>query len=215
MRYNWILLLLLGFFLMPAGDAYAQTRRRSTGKKKPKTYKKKEKESKTSDFWREQVWYGGTMQLGFGGTSNYSQFVIGLTPMMGFKIKETPFSVGPRFGITYMSLKGNASDGKIHRASLPAYTTSAFARVKFLQQFFLHTEYELEWRKNAFVDSFGRLVVDRDGKVLTDKQQRKNVYIGAGYNPGGYEFMVLYNFNIPEESLEQPFSFRGGFTWNF
>ncbi len=215
MKNNWLLILLFGLFFLVVGDASAQSRRKSTGKRRPTTHQKKKKTSEKPDFWKEQVWYGGSMQLNFGGTSNYSQFIIGLTPMMGFKIKDTPFSVGPRVGVTYMSLKGNASDGKVHRASLPAYTTSAFGRVKFLQQFFLHTEYELEWRKQAFVDQLGRLVVDRDGKVLTDRVQRKNVYIGAGYNPGNYEFMVLYNFNIPEESLEQPFSFRGGFTWNF
>jgi len=210
MKYNWLLILVIGLFFMAVDDASAQTRRKTT--KKRTTHKKKEEKS-TSDFWREQVWYGGTMQLGFGGGNSYSQFVIGLTPMMGFKIKDTPFSVGPRLGITYISLKGIGTDNKIHRANLPAYTTSAFGRVKFLQQFFLHTEYELEWRKKVFFDN--GLSVDKNGKVLTEKEQRKNFYIGAGYNSGGYEFMVLYNFNIPEESWEQPFSFRGGFTWNF
>ena len=213
MNNKWLLLLVFGLFFLVVDDASAQTRRKSTGKKK-RTTQKKEKTSK-SDFWKEQVWYGGSMQLGFGGNQNYSQFVIGVTPMMGFKIKKTPFSVGPRVGVTYMSLKGTGSDGKVHRANLPAYTTSAFARVKFLQMFFLHTEYELEWKREAFVDNFGRLVIDSDDKVLTDKTQRDNFYVGAGYNSGGYEIMVLYNLNIPENSLEQPFSFRGGFTWNF
>ncbi|HHB78373.1 MAG TPA: hypothetical protein ENK85_03985 [Saprospiraceae bacterium] len=215
MKNNWLLLLVFGLFFFVAKDASAQTHRRSTGKHRTTTPKKKSKESSNSDFWREQVWYGGNVQLGFSGGNTYSQFIIGLTPMMGFKIKDTPFSVGPRIGYTYVSLKGLGSDGQNHRVSLPSYTTSAFTRLKFLQQFFLHAEYELEWKKQAFIDSRSLLVVDRDGSVLTDKVQRDNLYVGAGYNSGGYEIMVLYNFNVPENSLEQPFSFRGGFTWNF
>lgn len=217
MKYNWIFLLVFGLFFVAVDDTAAQTHRRSTGKKRTTTHKKKKKskDSETTDFWKEQVWYGGTIQLGFSGSQSYSQFVFGLTPMMGFKLKDSPFSVGPRIGVTYVSLKGTGTDGKIHRASLPSYTTSVFARAKFLQQFFVHAEFEVERRKQAFIDPARRLVVDLDGEVLTETIQRNNTYIGLGYNPGGYEFMVLYNFNVPDNSLEQPFSIRGGFTWNF
>ncbi len=215
MKYNWLLILVFGLFFLLAGDASAQTHRRSTGKRRPKVQKKVEKDDDTKEFWKDQVWYGGSVQLGYSGYQNYSLFVIGVTPMMGFKIKDTPFSIGPRIGLTYRSVKGYGTDGQVHRASLPAYTTSAFARVKFLQQFFLHTEYELAWNRQVYVDNANRLAVDRNGKVLSEKIQRDNFYIGAGYNSGDYEIMVLYNLNVPENSLEQPFSFRAGFTWNF
>lgn len=208
MKNIWLLLIVFGLSIVAAPTLEAQQRRKIHNKKKSK---KKEK----SDFWKEDVWYGGSVGLGFSGNSSYSRFLIGATPMMGFKIKKSPFSVGPRLGVTYVSLKGVGTDGKIHKVGLPSYTTSAFARVKFLEMFFLHTEYELEWRKSPYADRWGQLEIDIDGNVLTSKERRNNFYIGAGYNPGNYEIMVLYNLSLKDDTLEQPFSIRTGFTWNF
>ena len=209
MRKNWLLFVIFGFILALPLDMDAQGRRNNKGPKRKKGDKKEQ-----TDFWKEQVWYGGSMVLNYGSTRNYSQFVIGVTPMVGFKIKDTPFSVGPRIGVTYVSLKGVGTDNEIHRVGLPTWTTAAFVRLKFLKKFFLHTEYELAWQKTAFLDR-GYLALNQDGEVLTDRVQRDNFYIGGGYSPGGYEIMVLYNLNVPKNSLEQPFSIRGGFTYNF
>lgn len=210
MQKNWILLVVLSLLLALPTEMIAQGQRNN---KDPK--RKKKERTEKSNFWKEQVWYGGSMVLNYGGTRNFSRFIIGVTPMLGFKIKDTPFSVGPRIGYTYVSLKGVATDGNVHRVGLPIFTTAAFTRLKFLKTFFLHAEYELEWSKQAFLSGNYLALDSRTNKILTEKQQIDNFYVGGGYSPGGYEIMLLYNFNVPKNSLEQPFSIRAGMTFNF
>ena len=41
---------------------------------------------------------------------------------------------------------------------------------------------------------------------------------GAGYNSGGlwgYEIMILYNANQPENTIDSPFEYRIGFTYKY
>ena len=179
------------------------------------SHKKQLREKRTGSFWREHTWIGGSVALGFSGNSYSSQFVFGLTPMIGYKIPKTPLSVGPRLGYTYINLKGTGSDNRIHHANLSSSTAAVFGRVKFLRILFLHLEDEMEWRRQAFADPFGRLVIGPDGEVLTERIRRNNIYAGLGYNQGGYELLLLYNFKTPQNTIEHPFSFRGGVTWNF
>ncbi len=183
----------------------------------------KKKTSKTDQYFDEsgfanKLWYGGNFNLGFAGSGEYNQFVFGLSPMVGYKIIGDFVSAGPRVGFTYNFIKGRGTDNQIYKVSPVSYSFGAFARVKPIQNFFAHFEYENENTKGVNVDSFNRLWIE-NGKVKTYKETRDNMYIGIGYSSGGlwaYEIMLLYNVNQPNDSsLDLPFSFRFGLTYKF
>jgi hypothetical protein len=184
--------------------------------------KGKKKTSKTDQYFDEsgfanKLWYGGNFNIGFSGSGEINQFVFGLSPMIGYKILGDIVSAGPRIGFTYNFIKGRATDNNIHKVSPVSYSFGAFARVKPITNFFAHFEYENENTRGVYVDNFNRLVLE-NGKVVTSKETRDNMYIGAGYTSGGlwgYEILLLYNVNQPDENLDLPFSFRFGITHKF
>lgn len=184
--------------------------------------KGKKKSSKTDEYFDDsgfanKLWYGGNFNIGFAGQGETSQFTFGLTPMVGYKLIDDWFSVGPRAGFTYNYVKGRGTDGRIHSIKPLAFTMGAFARIKPFQNFFAHIEYENENTKGYYVDNFNRLVIE-NGEVATVKQSRNNMYVGIGYTSGslwGYELLLLYNVNAPENTLELPFDFRFGITYKF
>lgn len=188
------------------------------GKKKKKK-KKSPKDAGTFNL-AEHLWYGGGGTLNFSGGNNFNYFVLGLSPMVGYKIIE-PVSVGPRFSFSYNYIKGQGLDGMFYKAQPLSYSAAVFTRFKFLRSFFLHGELEYESREVFFVDPSGYLVIDPvEGKILTERISKENAYLGAGYNsaaPGGwgYEVLVLYNFLVPDNSYELPFNIRVGLTYRF
>lgn len=186
--------------------------------------KKKKKKSETDEYFDEsggfahRLWYGGNVIVGFnGGTNtftflNYSTFTIGITPMVGYKITDF-FSVGPRFTILYQYYRGEIALGVADGINLTSYGAGVFSRFKFFREFFVHGEYE--YLEQAFIADL------RDGEWVSGSFAQDNIYFGAGYNssvggPFGYEILILYNFNVPPDTLTiNPFDFRIGFTYNF
>lgn len=194
----------------------------STGANAQNRKKKKKKTSKTDQYFDEggfvnKLWYGGGFTLGFAGSGETNQFSLGVTPMVGYKLVDDLISVGPRVGIIYNTVKGRGTDGNIHRVNPTSYNLGAFARIKPFPNFFGQIEYENEHTKNYYTAGNGLLAV-QNGEVLTDKTVRDNVYVGIGYNSGGllgYEIMLLYNLNEPENTIELPIDIRFGFTYKF
>ncbi len=182
----------------------------------------KKKKSDTDEYFDEsggfkyRLWYGGSLILNFqGGTNrfgyNESVFTLGLTPMVGYKIFDE-LSVGPRFTILYQYYTGEIAPGLSDGINLTSYGLGIFARYKFFQQFFVHGE--VEYLEQAFIQDI------RNNEWVSGRIGRENYYFGGGYNsngggPFGYEVLVLYNFNVPENSFQNPFDFRIGFTYNF
>ncbi len=209
---KFLLFSLLSLFFITAfnNDAYAQRR------------KKKKKSSKTDQYFDEsgfvnKLWYGGSFVLGFSGSGGTNQFAVGVTPMVGYKIVDDIISVGPRAGITYTAIKGRGTDLAIHKVNSASYILGAFTRVKVFQNFFTQFEYEYENTNATFIDQSGFLVV-QNGEVLTARQVRDNVYIGAGYNSGGlwgYEILLLYNLNETDNTIDLPIDLRFGITYKF
>ncbi|HFA48824.1 MAG TPA: hypothetical protein ENJ95_07390 [Bacteroidetes bacterium] len=203
---------LLSIFFISAfsTDAYSQRR-----------HKKKKKSSKTDQYFDEsgfanKLWYGGGFVLNFSGSGEVNQFAIGATPMVGYNVIGDIVSVGPRIGVIYTTIKGRGTDFGIHRVNLPSFTLGAFTRIKAFPNFFAQLEYEYETTKR-YATANGLLFIE-NGEVFTAKETRDNVYVGVGYNSGGlwgYEIMLLYNLNEPENTLDLPISFRGGFTYKF
>ena len=187
------------------------------------TAKKKTTAKKTDDYFDEsggfkhRLWYGGSFNLNLSGSDGSSYFVIGITPMIGYKIIGG-LSAGPRIGVNYTSIKSLNTQNKISSVGLTDFSLGAFTRYKAFQNFFVHAEYEYQSLQSAFGDSYNRIQLDADGKPIKERYSRTNYYGGIGYNSGGivgYEIMGLYNFNLPKDSFEQPFSLRFGLTYKF
>jgi hypothetical protein len=213
---NRILLfgLLLSFFMIGIQqDAYSQTRKRSSSV---------DKYFDESGGFAHRLWYGGGFNLGFSGSNTINQFTIGISPMVGYKITED-FSIGPRVSLNTDFIKGIASDGQTRKVNPLSWSIGAFTRYKVFQSFFAHVEYEFENTElpilscNAFACTLFYDNVNQE--IQTVVRQRDNVYLGVGYNSSmglwGWEMLLLYNALVPEDSLELPFSFRFGLTYNF
>jgi hypothetical protein len=195
---------------------------------KPSSTPKKKTTKKTDEFFDEsggfkhRLWYGGNVNLSLSGLNGGSLFAIGITPMVGYKIIGG-LSAGPRLGINYTSIKAYNTKGGVSSVSVTDYSAGVFARYKAFQNFFAHTEFEYvnEQNPRIFRDNAGNLFIDLDsnGKPLKDpRQSRNNTYAGIGYSSGGtfaYEIMILYNFNVAQNSFEQPITYRAGFTYKF
>ena len=167
----------------------------------------------------QQLWYGGGFTLGFSSNDFRSSFVVGLSPMVGYKVFEN-FSVGPRGSATLSVLRGTTSSGQVVRASPVSYSYGAFTRYKLFPAVFLQVEFEFEDAVFLQTDGFGFAVADNNGDLATVRQFQENFYVGGGYNSSiggvwGYEIVVLYNFNVPDNSIQNPLDLRFGITYNF
>jgi long-subunit fatty acid transport protein len=160
--------------------------------------------------FNDKLWYGGGFNLGFSGSGFVSLFQLGVSPMVGYKI--TPqWSVGPRVSFTYSYYSARTLNGNLDIAQPISYGGGLFMRYKIIPNIFIHSEVEAASQANVVRD-FNQLVVQR--------WYRENVYLGAGYtsgNPGGfgYELLLLYNINQPNNFIESPFDIRFGFNFRF
>lgn len=205
---SFLILLVAAIAITPAE---AQTKKKKSGTDKYF--------DESGQKFSQKLWYGANLGLGFNGGLGYSYFNMSLFPMVGYKILK-PLSVGPRVGVNYTYLKGVASDGNIHGVALTDYSFGPFARLKFLNYFFVHSEYEVTFRELLYGDQNGDLIWDSDNqKIYTERAPAKsNFYAGLGYTSGqefSYEISVLYNFLEPENSQNLPFYIRAGFTYRF
>jgi hypothetical protein len=192
------------------------------------TSEKKKSTKKTDSYFDEsggfkhRLWYGGNLNLGLSSLNGGSLFSIGITPMIGYKIIGG-LSAGPRLGINYTSIKASDTGGGVSSVSATDYSIGLFARYKVIQNFFAHTEFEYVNQEfpQVFQDPRGGLFIqlDASGKPLkSQRASQNNTYAGLGYSSGdifSYEIMILYNFNVPKNSFEQPITYRAGFTYKF
>jgi hypothetical protein len=189
---------------------------RPAAKKKTTTSKKK-----TDDYFNEKggfkhrLWYGGSFNFGLNSTQNQSAFTIGIAPMVGYKIIGG-LSAGPRVGYNLTSYRfKDPGVAEVIKAALHDYSAGAFARYKFLQTFFVQTEYEY-----ASISSITGFTLDANNVVIPTKirEGRENFYGGLGYNGGGlvaYEIALFYNFLAPKNTTDLPINIRAGLTYNF
>jgi|APTNR8051073442_1049403.scaffolds.fasta_scaffold00202_5 hypothetical protein len=156
----------------------------------------------------KQLWYGGNVVLGFSSGFDYSLFQFGVSPMVGYKI--TPMlSLGPRASLIYSNVGVRfGGGGDVQRVNTLSWAMGAFARVRFARAFFGQVEYVFE--SQPFLDS----------NLEVYRQNRPNAYIGVGYTTSqgsgwGTEILVTYNLTLPGNTLQSPFDYRIGFTYNF
>lgn len=168
---------------------------------------KKEKNEKVP--FKDKLWYGGSVSLGFSSFNGQSNFGFGLAPMVGYKFFG-PFSAGPRISVFMNSIKVAGYKS----ATLFNTEAGIFLRAKVFRGFFLQGELANEWVQQPYIDN--------PNTIKKEKFTRSNQYLGAGYNfgsgeGGGSEIGIYYNFAIANDlnSIEQPWDYRFGFTWNF
>lgn len=153
------------------------------------------------------IWWGTGAQLNFFSVNDQSTFLIGLTPIAGYKV--TPWlSFGPRGSILYNSVSFRGTD---ENASFFTYSAGVFGRAKVFQQFFAHVEYNLE-----------NDVFDLDDNFDPIRRTRSVPYIGAGYSQGGgfqggvgFELMILFPIREREYFNDPPYVIRSGINVNF
>ncbi|MEM1118937.1 MAG: hypothetical protein AAGJ18_00725 [Bacteroidota bacterium] len=167
----------------------------------------------TEDYFDEsgvgsfRFWYGGGIGLNFGSGfnvfvgQNTSQFNFSISPMVGYKL--TPeFSVGPRVELIYTHLRVGGGTNNVRKFNFLDYGVGAFARYKLFQQFFLHTEYQVE------------SIQQPDGPRFS----QNNFFLGGGYTSGGqigYEISILWDLIEDENTINLPIDYRIAFTYNF
>lgn len=166
----------------------------------------KEDEKKKVPF-KEKLWYGGSVSLGFSSFNGQSNFGFGLAPMVGYKFFG-PFSAGPRVSFFLNSIRVQGYKG----TTLFNTEAGVFLRAKVFRGFFLQGELANEWLQEPYTDG--------TTKIKKQNLTRGNQYVGAGYNfgsgeGGGSEIGLFYNLAVPSDSYEQPWDYRFGFTWNF
>ncbi len=186
----------------------------------PATTNPNKKTKKADDYFDEsggfkhRLWYGGNFNLGFSGGSGQSVFVIGVTPMVGYKIIGG-LSAGPRIGVTYTSYKGFDSRGYATSLGLTEFSAGPFVRYKLFKNFFVQGEHE--FLRSYQEDVSGNILLGSNNKPI--REGRQNTYAGVGYTSGGgligYEISLMYNFTLPSTSFKQPFDIRFGFNYNF
>ena len=153
----------------------------------------------------DQLWFGGSVGLGFNNSQFGSQFFIGLAPMVGYKITDE-WSVGPRIDLSYTHIR-QPSAGQIEKLSFFNVGAAVFTRYKFFKYFFGHIE--------SGITNIPYLDRDQNGNLIVVKEQRQTVLVGLGYTAGGGEIVLLYDLNAPENSTQLPIDFRFGFNYNF
>ncbi|MEL6719535.1 MAG: hypothetical protein AAFP82_12535, partial [Bacteroidota bacterium] len=180
--------------------------------------RKKKKQSEVDEYfdesggWAHRLWFGGNVNPSFNSFNGNTNFFLGISPMMGIRVFENDdrFSIGPRVSFEYSYRKFfNFATNEFEAVQPISYSFGAFARYKVLPRIFPHVEIEVENRG---------ILVNSGNSVAVERLNRQNYYIGAGYNSGGligYEILVLYNINVPENSPQSPFDIRVGFTYKF
>ncbi len=164
---------------------------------------------KEPNKFTDNLWYGGSINLGFASDGFSSVFSFGLAPMVGYKF--TPdFSIGPRLGFTFSNYKFKTG-AKIENIALLDFSEGVFARYKFFNVVFVHAEYDINQKQEAYFDLNNNLAK----RAINDS----DAFVGLGYNSGGggfgTEIYILYNLLADDNTLSQPFEFRIGLTYNF
>jgi len=160
--------------------------------------------------FKDRLWYGGGLSLGFSGSNNSSLFGFGVSPMVGYKIIEQ-ISVGPRVSVMYTYQKYTGL-GSFNMFDLEL---SMFARFRVYQGFFIQGE--IGYISDQYIFQ------DQSFNLNKATRNRTAEYLGIGYNfangQGGWgqEIAIMYDFFIGNDinSYENPWQYRLVFTYGF
>ena len=222
LRITIILISFLTLSFIPT-DTSAQ-RGRSKKKSKSSVDKAFDKDGDLMD----KLWFGGMVSPGFSSNDQISEFAMGISPMVGYKISEK-LSIGPRVSATYRHLRGLGYNGfsftdDIKRGNTFSTSVALFGRYKILPAIFAHAEYEKSITNYTpvyrnFSNQIFLAVDPNTDEVLAEREIQNNAYVGLGYTSVGgilnTEISVLYNVLDNSQSLSIPIVFRFGLNYNF
>jgi hypothetical protein len=193
-----------------------QKKKKKKKKKKKASSKKEDKAEKEKEAYsfKEHLWYGAGVGLGFSSFNSTSSFGIGLSPMVGYKILKS-VSVGPRVSMFYTSQKYPG----FKATNLIDTEVGVFTRVHVYNGFFLQGELSRSWDQEPIdIDPVNR-------RLIKQTTPRFNQYAGIGYNFSrgtggpGQEISLMYNFRVANDTdptnYEQPIQYRIAFTLGF
>ena len=140
----------------------------------------------------DKIFFGGGLGLQFGTVT-----LIDISPVIGYRVTEK-FETGLGFTYKYYRIKDYFFDytnniGYDLKSNIIG--GSIFARYHFLENVFVHTEYEmLNYSYDEFYDSGGTVLSERRTAVIN------SIFVGGGYrqriSSGSYFFiMALWNLN--------------------
>jgi len=163
----------------------------------------------------DDLWFGAGLQLSFSGFNGQNALRFGISPMVGYKVTDW-LSVGPRIEYQYFAQRFQAGNGDILRFNFSSVGAGAFTRVQFLEQFFLHAEYQI--LSTQSLDQRNWTIV---GDEINSVRVSQNFgFVGAGMYTGGFgslgsAFYVLYDVIEEEETSNLPLYFRFEINYNF
>ncbi len=159
-----------------------------------------------SPEFMEKVYYGCNIQLryyallsGTGGSVVYYD----LSPFVGYKLTEF-FSMGAQ--ILYNNSILSYSNTKV---SYDVIGPGAFARLSFLQRYYVQAEYDLLSVPQNYL-----------GTAITSRSISNDKMFGIGYKGGGklsYFAMFMFDYQPSPYSpyYSQPLIYRAGLVYNF
>jgi len=153
----------------------------------------------------DKLWFGGMVNFFWVNQQSFSQILVGLAPMVGYKVTDK-LSFGPRVEIQYTSYKFETASGN-QTANNFNFGGFGFGRYKIFRRFFIHVESGFTTQPYLTTDNFGNIGFTRE--------LRQPVLAGLGYTEGGVEMYLLYDFNDPDETARYPLQYRLGFNYNF
>ena len=156
------------------------------------------------------LWYGAGAQLGFSSNQFNSLFVVGLSPIVGYKLNNF-LSVGPRGAFTYNAYREDVGANDRLKINYITWEAGLFARAKVIYPFFAHVEYSLV----SEARSFDR--VNQTAQRVTRAVPFAGAGISQGGGPGqsGFEILVLIRLASAEFINDSPVVFRTGINYNF
>jgi hypothetical protein len=205
-KSNFLLGLLIFGFCLVHFSADAQRSRVNTQRNTDDRLEKAD-ENRTEDQVPliDKLWFGGSVNFFWANQRNFSQLLVGIAPMVGYKVTDK-LSFGPRIEVQYTSYKFQTGSGD-QTANNLNFGGFGFGRYKIFRRFFIHVESGFTTQPYLTTDSSGNLDIIRE--------LRQPVLAGLGYTEGGGEIYLLYDFNDPDETSRFPFQYRFGFNYNF
>jgi hypothetical protein len=167
-------------------------------KKKPKSTQKEK-----SHFY-ERLWYGGNAVLSLSPKQDYSQSMVGLGFIVGYKIKPW-LSIGQRIAPTYVFSKIDKMPLNYTLLDYGLVARAKICKVAFAQFGYGRRNLAFPQIENAGLNMYRQSIKERIlGLGLTHVIGRKVAV----------EFCFLYDF-VNNYEPESPFIFRFGASYNF
>ena len=165
----------------------------------------------------DRLWYGADVNLNFYSVQGGSGFNAGISPMVGYKIFDA-LSVGPRIELLNSGLNLNNNGQEDIKFRSFNYGVGLFTRLKVLDQYFLHAEFQQLSAEVERRSPSGQILFEGN-KILTNRGWQDHFFLGGGYaaSGGGIGFQVSILWDVLQEfsSTNIPLYYRAGINYKF